>query len=124
MLRYLLGRIVCWFLIQQRSDEVIDGIKCHSHSCHQVGAFRLWRQFSVLNGGVDCVDMISLEALVQFGSSGIQSVRSGDVSVRGVHGCKDWLKVFELEAFEVFCGFFFLFWSGISCVRNRNEEAI
>ena len=72
---------------------------------------------SILNGGFDCIDMISLEALVQFGSSGIKSVRSGDVSV-----CTD-AKI-ELEAFEVFCGFLFLFWSGLLCVRNRNEEAI
>ena len=26
---------------------------------------------------------------MQFGSSSIQSIRSGDFSVRGVHGCKD-----------------------------------
>lgn len=34
------------------------------------------------------------------------------------------ISLFELEAVEVFCGFFFWFWSGFSWVRNRNEEAI
>jgi len=80
---------------------------------------RLWRNFSVLNGGFDCVDIISLEALVQFGISAIQSVRSGHFSVRGVHGCKDWLKVFELEAFQ---GILWLLL--LVCVRTRNEEVI
>ena len=79
---YLLGKIVLWFLIQQQSDEVINAIECHSHSCHQVSSFRLLRHFSIINGGIDCIDMICLEALVQFSSSNIQSVRSGDVSAQ------------------------------------------
>ena len=33
-----------------------------------------------------CIDMLCLEALVQFGSGDIQSVRSGDVSAHGMHG--------------------------------------
>ena len=37
--------------------------------------FGLWRH---------CMYMFCFESLVQFGSSGVQSVRSGDVFVRGV----------------------------------------